>query len=306
MSKGKLTNKHILVSALILFALFCIVISAVVLTTPEWKYVTDPDIDITELVDKSKEAVMQYEYAKLTLDQLLQVDGRDNFVEEYILTAARDNSRRTYTYLNIDGSILSEWWEERAVQEIEGTTQYDVYIYSETYEAWVSTILEYEPVYNDIWNMFDTLYGYTLMPNTEKWYDTDDECYVLQLLGKSDTFYAIYEEVFIRVGDYIPMGIVEYAVAEGYEDRSADLDVEDWDFIQDRKEVEGRVDYTEYSEMLRKYSIEFSHQDMKLFDKPQTFITDSDYMYLEKVYGELEEESDETIEEEESDGTESN
>ena len=308
MKNNKLNKNHIIaISCLLTIAVIVIIVIAITKSDGA-EYLNAVEYTAEEIAEKSREAVDGYEYALLVLDQEISKSGEIVGIEEYILSSERDGTKRTYTYVNSDSSILSEWWD--AIEQEDGSVLYDTYIYSEQYETWIHTELSEEPINNDIWRMFDIMSQYTVLPETGEWFDTGDECYVLQLIGSSDGYYDIYEEIYVRCSDFIPMGIVEYCVDTEENDRVDEINPEDYDFeLGDGYTItDGEITSEDYNELLRKYSISFSHDDCQLFEKPETYISDEDYMYLLYTY-EDDEETDDTEEvdseeEEESDGEE--
>ena len=290
---SKLSPKSIAIISALFIALIIVIVIIVVYSVDSSKYLGAVEYTSSEIAEKSRTTTGEYEYALLVLDQEAYSAGESIGIEEYVLSSERDGTKRTYTYLNTDGSILSEWWD--AGNE-EG--KYDVYIYSDEFETWVNTEMTEEPIPNDIWRMFDIMSQYTVLPETGEWYDTGDECYVLQLIGNSDGYYAIYEEIYIRCADFMPMGIIEYCVDTEDNDRVDELNPDDFNIDgSDYTVTDAEITSSEYNELIRKYSILFSHEDQQLFDKPKTYISDEDYMYLIYTYGEEEEESDGETEE---------
>ena len=309
MSKQKesgFSRLHITIGCILLSLLLIGIIIAAIVSVDSAKYMYTVEYTSSEIAEKVREAIKAYDYGVLILDQSMTSNNEVVMTEEYIISSERTGSKRTYTYFNSNEDILSEWWEE--IEDDPG--HYDCYIYSQDYETWVNTKMDSEPISNDLWNMFDIMSQYTVLPETAEWYDDHSECYVLQLVGKSDGFYAIYEEIYIRTSDFIPMGIIEYCVATEEDNRIDELDADDFNISSDMVTVEGgTIETQQFSEIIRKYSVNFSTQDQSLFGKPDTFISDEDYMYLEYTYGEDTEETedienDELNEEENSDVTE--
>ena len=303
MKKDKSLKKNYVVALAVLMSFLVIILIVIAIASVDgMKYLSMNELSPELLADWSKRSASNYEYAVLVMDQQSNLEDIDEpLIEEHILSAERTGSRRAYVYMTGSDNIQSEWWEEKELED-SGTKGYDVYLFSNEYQTWVNTELEEEPVPNDIWSMFDVISGYTLLPETNVWYDTGDECFVLQLIGSSDGFDWVYEELYVRCDDYLPVGIIEYCVAEGEENHIEELTQEDFDFVSgdgyhtDSVTAEGK----EYKQILRKYSLYFSDEDQILFEKPETFITDQDYMYLTSTYNDDESEDEEEV----SDGEE--
>lgn len=298
-SESKKLTKGQLLGILIVLVLLAVVITCVVLfKSDNAKKLLEDTMTSEELEEKAIAATSQYNYAKMLLDQQITLSDGTQVLEEYILSAEKNGSKRTYTYLSADGSTIFEYWDKDTSNT--DTDQYDVYIYSEVYETWVNTKLTEEPVSNDLWGMLSVIDGYTVLEDKQNWYVTGEECYVLQLLGSSDDLYAIYEEMYINAETFLPVGIVEYCVAEDSGKTIKDLSEEDLDLNMEDYEIENAtIEASSYSELLRVYQLEYSNEDLALVEKPETFITDEDYMYLEYTYNqedEVEESSEESEE----------
>lgn len=239
-----------------------------------------------EIEQKTIEAVNKYNYGKMLLDQQLTLSDGTQYLEEFTISAEKDGAKRTYTYLTSDGSALVEYWD---IYKTEDGDKYDVYIYSDIYETWVNTLLDEEPVGNDLWGMLNVIHGYTVLEDIEKWYVTGEDCYVLQLLGSSDIFHSIYEEMYINAETFLPVGIVEYCISEDSEKTIKDLTNEDLTLDMENYKIENiEIEHADYYEILRVYQLEYSNEDLAMTDKPETYISDEDYMYLESTYGQEE------------------
>lgn len=285
LSKGRLSA-----ILLVLVLLVVIVTLVIVFKDSDTQKLLENHLTSEELEEKAIEAVNRCQYSTMLLDQQITLTDDTKLLEEYMISAEKDGSKRTYTYISTDGSMLMQYWEKELAEDGEAE-HYDVYIYSESYETWVNTKLESEPIVNDLWSMLTSMHEYTILEDKQEWYVTGEECYVLQLLGSSDSFYAIYEEMYINAETLLPVGIVEYCVAEEEGSKTIDdLTEDDLNINLDGYTAENiEVESSNYSEILRVYQLNYSNEDMAMFDKPETFITDEDYMYLEYTYNQDEE-----------------
>ena len=83
--------------------------------------------------------------------------------------------------------------------------------------------------------------------------------------------------MFIRKKDFIPLGIVTYGVSDVNYDKmqsseSIDLDID---------EIESAdVEIPTYSECIQMYEVSFSNDDLKMFDPPEDYLTEEEYLAL--------------------------
>lgn len=230
------------------------------------------DLTVTDVVTKMKASISEYKYALQSLDIKETVADEGTTISKYMLSASRETKDRTYLYTDSKENELYQCWSYD-----EEAGKYVIYINDPEYNVWVKLDYESEPVTGTPWSVFDNLDNYTLLDETQNWYTNNEECYVLETIGKTDAYEAIYEQVFIRKKDFIPLGIVTYGVSDVNYDKmqsseSIDLDID---------EIESAdVEIPTYSECIQMYEVSFSNDDLKMFDTPEDYLTEEEYLAL--------------------------
>ena len=230
------------------------------------------DLTVTDVVTKMKASISEYKYALQSLDIKETVADEGTTISKYMLSASREAKDRTYLYTDSKENELYQCWSYD-----EEAGKYVIYINDPEYNVWVKLDYESEPVTGTPWSVFDNLDNYTLLDETQNWYTNNEECYVLETIGKTDTYEVIYEQVFIRKKDFIPLGIVTYGVSDVNYDKmqsseSIDLDID---------EIESAdVEIPTYSECIQMYEVSFSNDDLKMFDPPEDYLTEEEYLAL--------------------------
>lgn len=230
------------------------------------------DLTVTDVVTKMKASISEYKYALQSLDIKETVADEGTTISKYMLSASRETKDRTYLYTDSKENELYQCWSYD-----EEAGKYVIYINDPKYNVWVKLDYESEPVTGTPWSVFDDLDNYTLLDETQNWYTNNEECYVLETIGKTDTYEVIYEQVFIRKKDFIPLGIVTYGVSDVNYDKmqsseSIDLDID---------EIESAdVEIPTYSECIQMYEVSFSNDDLKMFDPPEDYLTEEEYLAL--------------------------
>lgn len=230
------------------------------------------DVTVTDVVTKMKASISEYKYALQSLDIKETVADEGTTISKYMLSASRETKDRTYLYTDSKENELYQCWSYD-----EEAGKYVIYINDPEYNVWVKLDYESEPVTGTPWSVFDNLDNYTLLDETQNWYTNNEECYVLETIGKTDTYEVIYEQVFIRKKDFIPLGIVTYGVSDVNYDKmqsseSIDLDID---------EIESAdVEIPTYSECIQMYEVSFSNDDLKMFDPPEDYLTEEEYLAL--------------------------
>lgn len=230
------------------------------------------DLTVTDVVTKMKASISEYKYALQSLDIKETVADEGTTISKYMLSASRETKDRTYLYTDSKENELYQCWSYD-----EEAGKYVIYINDPEYNVWVKLDYESEPVTGTPWSVFDNLDNYTLLDETQNWYTNNEECYVLETIGKTDTYEVIYEQVFIRKKDFIPLGIVTYGVSDVNYDKmqsseSIDLDID---------EIESAdVEIPTYSECIQMYEVSFSNDDLKMFDPPEDYLTEEEYLAL--------------------------
>ena len=230
------------------------------------------DLTVTDVVTKMKASISEYKYALQSLDIKETVADEGTTISKYMLSASRETKDRTYLYTDSKENELYQCWSYD-----EEAGKYVIYINDPEYNVWVKLDYESEPVTGTPWSVFDNLDNYTLLDETQNWYTNNEECYVLETIGKTDTYEVIYEQVFICKKDFIPLGIVTYGVSDVNYDKmqsseSIDLDID---------EIESAdVEIPTYSECIQMYEVYFSNDDLKMFDPPEDYLTEEEYLAL--------------------------
>lgn len=230
------------------------------------------DLTVTDVVTKMKASISEYKYALQSLDIKETVADEGTTISKYMLSASRETKDRTYLYTDSKENELYQCWSYD-----EEAGKYVIYINDPEYNVWVKLDYESEPVTGTPWSVFDNLDNYILLDETQNWYTNNEECYVLETIGKTDTYEVIYEQVFIRKKDFIPLGIVTYGVSDVNYDKmqsseSIDLDID---------EIESAdVEIPTYSECIQMYEVSFSNDDLKMFDPPEDYLTEEEYLAL--------------------------
>lgn len=230
------------------------------------------DLTVTDVVTKMKASISEYKYALQSLDIKETVADEGTTISKYMLSASSETKDRTYLYTDSKENELYQCWSYD-----EEAGKYVIYINDPEYNVWVKLDYESEPVTGTPWSVFDDLDNYTLLDETQNWYTNNEECYVLETIGKTDTYEVIYEQVFIRKKDFIPLGIVTYGVSDVNYDKmqsseSIDLDID---------EIESAdVEIPTYSECIQMYEVSFSNDDLKMFDPPEDYLTEEEYLAL--------------------------
>lgn len=230
------------------------------------------NLTVTDVVTKMKASISEYKYVLQSLDIKETVADEGTTISKYMLSASRETKDRTYLYTDSKENELYQCWSYD-----EEAGKYVIYINDPEYNVWVKLDYESEPVTGTPWSVFDNLDNYTLLDETQNWYTNNEECYVLETIGKTDTYEVIYEQVFIRKKDFIPLGIVTYGVSDVNYDKmqsseSIDLDID---------EIESAdVEIPTYSECIQMYEVSFSNDDLKMFDPPEDYLTEEEYLAL--------------------------
>lgn len=230
------------------------------------------DLTVTDVVTKMKASISEYKYALQSLDIKETVADEGTTISKYMLSASRETKDRTYIYTDSKENELYQCWSYD-----EEAGKYVIYINDPEYNVWVKLDYESEPVTGTPWSVFDNLDNYTLLDETQNWYTNNEECYVLETIGKTDVYEVIYEQVFIRKKDFIPLGIVTYGVSDVNYDKmqsseSIDLDIDEIESAE--------VEIPTYSECIQMYEVSFSNDDLKMFDPPEDYLTEEEYLAL--------------------------
>lgn len=257
------------VSAIIFF----IGMAGIISTASYWGYKLIQKENTTpvasELITESMAAGKKYDYAGMSLLRKESVDGNEYSVQ-YDVSASQIDSYKSYSFRDSEDNELYQCWQKGE------NSLYDVYLWASEYETWVHTSLEQEPVDINPWYEISNTSGYTVMDETYQWYDTGDECYVLQLLGTADEWEQYYEEVYIRKSDKLLMGIVVVCMNQTDEITHDDV----VDTLPTGEDANIEVEQANADIIVQKYSIRYSDEPLSLFDIPEEYMTDEEYMSL--------------------------
>ena len=264
MSKSK-SNKVLGIVIKVSFIVCLILIIGIVII----KINRQSNVEVTAeyIQDKAVAKINKYKYSKLVLNSEYIGEQDIPNICEYILTSNKDGSYRSYSYRDEENDIY-QCWEHHG-------NHYDFYIYDADIDKWVYSELEYEPVSSDTWSVVSNLKDYTILEEPGQW--GNDECYILQMMGSSDYWEVIYEELYIRKSDFLPVGIVSYANSKQDKDRVSEIKPGEYEF---GTLTEGTETTSEYEELVSIYALEFSNKPLDLFDKPKEFINNKEYNEL--------------------------
>lgn len=269
---GKISKRTITIGCALATVTGLIVATVIFIGLGGNRLLESNDLTVTDVVTKMKVAMSKYRYALQSLDIKETVADEGITVSKYMLSADSETKDRTYLYTDSEENELYQCWSYD-----DETKKYVIYIHDSKYDVWVKTDYDTEPVTGTPWSVFDNLSNYTLLDETQKWYTTDEECYVLETVSNTDTYEVIYEQVFIRKKDFLPLGIVTYGVSDVNYDKmqsseSIDLDIEEIESAE--------VETPTYDECVQMYEVSFSNEDMKMFDPPEDYLTEDEYMIL--------------------------
>ena len=257
---------HVLTILCVAFLVYAVAITGILLYT---LYKIENKVDITTVFANATAEAAKYNYAQLTIDQGV-FTSEDNYRAQYVTTFGKDTTYHTYMYRDSEQNDLYQCWQANS-----DNTGYDAYVYANDIETWVKTTTEEEPVSVDVWSMFEYAGGYTLQEATYPWYDTSEPCYVLTRMSASSEWQGVYEELYIRQSDFLPMGVVLL-----YTDNNPEnLSHEDIVNGVNNAGMESPVN-VESNEIVQKYSLMWADEDLKLFDVPETYISDEDYISI--------------------------
>lgn len=262
------------------------------------------ELTIDEIKEKTYNAMQDYDFSAMTLKVNERVADEGDYTYEYTIVSELNNSRRSYMYRDSEGEDMYQYWRRYITRldtdvdpivpdlsyDEEGSevapkenvdTSYVVYLYADDVQSWVKDVVAIEPVDTYVWDLTEAFGEYTLLSETNSWYDTGDECYVLQSIGAADDWAVIYEEIYIRKSDFLPMGIVVYAVSDNGENIVEDVD--------NASEVLGiqvesaTTEVPDYNQVIEKYSLTFSNENLHLMDEPTKYMTSKEY--IDFIYG---------------------
>ena len=273
--KGKIKGKNINAVSAVLLSIFML---AFVAGMGYWYYIVSHDEAITPqfLYEQANAAINKMPYAHLVISRR-EVSESFEYNFTYNITAERDGTYSSYSFTDSDGIDVYECWdwdEEKAA--------YETYLYDKDMEAWVMGYMSEVPLAVGVWDMFEYIDDYELLDGTWPWIDTNEECYVLFAHSTVLDDIHTYEDIYIRVSDFMPLGIIDIVAypTEGLEQEDIVSAIKDEDVLINLSEY-----YSQYNWVVQKYSLTTSTEDLRMFDKPEKFLTEGEYMFL--LEGEL-------------------
>ena len=225
----------------------------------------DNEVDGTtlEIENKAAIAINDYDYYLAVIDILKTTSDGSEFSSQEAFSCARDDSYRSYMYRDSDDNDLYQCW----YFDTEKNT-YPTYVYSEDVLSWVETSMSSPYNAIDGWTLFKDLSYYTVSEETGIWEASGDECIVLHATNTEVMGMQIYEEVYIRKSDYLPMGIITYGSVEVAGVETSETTVGENDVV---------VETAARDEIIQIISVEYSKEDLRLFDIPEEYISEKEY-----------------------------
>lgn len=226
--------------------------------------------DITELKEKVNNAIKDYPYSILVIDSQSYIKGVENDYSQYVITAEKDNVYKSYMFRNADTAIY-QCWDKNDSGKI------DLFIYSDEFDVWVETEMDEEPMVSNVWSITEGMENYEISDELGYW--GNDECIVLHTFKETEVWSTVYEELYIRKSDYIPLGIICYSISNSVGFTEGTINPADYEFGTIE---EGTIETRAYNELVTRYDIGYSMEPQHLFLKPEKTITGSQYTELEQ------------------------
>lgn len=238
-----------------------------------WMYTSGnkEEITVSYVIEKSNEALLEYPYGRVSILRNMDSADGQHYESQYDLSSQRDGQYSSYMFRDSDGQQLYQCWQPNE-------DFWDIWVYDGNYDVWVKTGYEQEPIDSSMWSPLTNPGSYVLLDKTYSWYDTGEECYVIQMLGSSDQWTKIYEEMFFSKKTFLPVGVVMIAT-----NSTEEIDheyVEENVTFDDGTVGDLHVGMYKYDKIVQKYSITYSDTDQRLFEIPDITITEDEYMEL--------------------------
>lgn len=231
------------------------------------------DARVTKIAAGVSDIINGYNYAAIRMTVRESYPGQDIADVQYLVSSVKDSHEHSYMS-SLDGIEYKQYWNRNENEN------YDVYLKTSALDDWVYTESDEEPMYFSGWDFAKDLENAFLVSEDGVWLDDTTECYILELLSSSDTYKIIYSQYYIRKSDYMPIGIVAYAVDSidnddvKLKDQSiisiGDLDINQETYVPDHHEK------VEICELL------YSTEDLKMFGAPDKYITYEEYLERNK------------------------
>lgn len=277
--------------------------------------------DYNDVQKNIQKAVSKYDYAFMVVDQQYIEPGlSQTYNTQYAISGAKNSTYMSYIFRDSQDNSLYQSWAHNDV-----SNEYDIWLYSSVLDAWVETHNETKPLDINMWDPIPDMSHYGLLEESAYWPDTNDECYVfytvinynydeeddVEFILSQNPYSKIFETVYVRKSDWIPMGIIIYANDDT--GKTKVTEVTDMDTLSNYFESNGvsidnipiesaQIEEAEYNEMLIRYSFSYSNEDMSLFQIPEEYLTEE--QYFELISEVAAEQGYETIDEEVEDGEE--
>lgn len=226
----------------------------------------NPIITTDELQSNVQNALKEYNNYLAVIDILKTSANGEEFSSQEAFSNSKESTYNSYIYRDSDDNDLYQCWyydEELKV--------YPTKIYDGEHKVWVETNLEQPYNSIDAWTLFDDLSYYEVSEDIIVWEDTGDECYVLNAINTDVAGAQIYEEIYIRKSDFLPLGILTYGFVEIDETQSEEVELE---------EATAVIETKKRDEIMQKITVEYSNKDLSLFESPKDYISEEEYRKL--------------------------
>ena len=271
MSKSKISKRTITLGCILVALALCVIFITVFIKLGGSRLFNNNSITIDEVKNNITSAMNKYIYSRYDLVIQDTVKDGDVTIYEYKLSAEKQSKKRTYAYKDSTGASLYQYWD----YDIDNKN-YLIYVYDYKHEVWVKTSYDSEPVTTTPWDIFDNLSDYTMLQDTDTWYTSDDECYVLETIGSTEEYSTVYSMIYIRCSDWLPMGMVTYGVSDDSQDKikhNIPIDISGNDNVDVDSET-----YS-YNEKIVIYDVTFSNDDLSILGIPTEYIEEDEYMF---------------------------
>lgn len=233
--------------------------------------INSDNVNIEDIQAQVDNAVKNHTSYECVVDVMRTYNGEETFSGQEAYTDNKVTKYKSYLYRDSEDNDLYQCWFYD-----DDNSNYDVYIYSDDAEAWVHENTEKMTESMNAWTLFENLSSYSVEPETSIWDETGDECYVLNAVNTEVMGVQIYEEVYIRTSDFMPVGILTYGSIEA----EGDITEEDSIELDGGQEAEVEVTHSNTEEVIQKVSVKFSNDDLSLFDVPEEYISVEEYSEL--------------------------
>lgn len=242
----------------------------------DWKTLNEEELTTELVVQRANAAMDSYKYASSIIDYQSWQAGEAGIGVKYCIAHDHENSHYTYMYSDSEDNAYYQYCGKDTSAQT-----YNVYTYSSLIDAWVLIQQGTPPMQPGIWNILDGANEYFLLQETDNWYNTGEECYVLEMYGSTEEWQNVYEAIYIRKADYVPLGIISYATQDTGVPATSDIH----DIVIEGNEGEAATPQMLQNEILEKTEIAFSNESLDFFGVPEEYITEEDYKAIMEVFG---------------------